>query len=178
MDDNASLNFVATFAGVFLSFSLGLVTEYLFKRRASNRERKQMYDEIVDEAEFNLKALDVLLDFTKKAKMGGDIPNLIPPLRRDASGYAIATRNVRLLKDRKKQQLIWALDAIYQSHNRFADNTEEIFKTFLLRQDGLMWVQVRLTRLIEHIDESKALITKSVAEFKQEHKTNHSDAHV
>lgn len=137
MNTSDLLNFLAVFTGVILSFFLWFLGEYIIKWIAQRKEREAITQEIVEEAKFNILVLNGTLEFVKKRFNGGDIPLFFTRLKTSASGYAISSGSVRLLKTRRKQLLVRYMNEIYESENRFAENTELLFAIFLLRSDGL-----------------------------------------
>ncbi len=161
------MNFVAVFAGVLLSFSLWFLGEYIIKCLAHSKDREAMTREIVEEAKFNILTLNGTLDFVKKRFDGGDVPMFFSRLRTSASSHAISSGNVRLLKSRRKQLLVRYMNEIYESENRFAENTELLFAILLLRRDGHTWVDLRLTRVAEGIPEKISLLTDFLNKFQQ-----------
>ena len=167
MNDNVVMNFLAVFAGVILSFSLWFLGEYIIKWLAQRKDREAMTREIVEEAKFNILALNGRIDFVKKRFGGGDVPLFFPRLRTSASSYAISGGTIRLLKSRRKQLLVRYMNEIYESENSFAENTELLFAILLLRSDGLKWVDQRLTRIAEGIPQKISLLTDFLNKFQQ-----------
>lgn len=161
------MNFLAIFAGVILSFSLWFLGEHIIKWCAQRKAREAMNREIIEEAKFNILALNGTLDFIKKTLSGGDVPLFITRLRTTASGYAISSGDVRVLKRRRKQFLVRYMNELYESENRFAENTELLFTILLLRDDGLVWTKKRLTRYAEGISQKISLLTDFLDKFQQ-----------
>lgn len=167
MDINAKLNFLATFFGVILSFSLWFLGEHTIKWLAQRKDREAMVIEISEEAKFNILVLKETRETLKKAHNGGDIPLYIPRLRTGASGYAISSGGIRLLKNRRKQFIVRYLNSMYESENSFAENTELLFAVLLLRNDGLKWVKYRLVRYTDGISEKISTLTDFLCQFQQ-----------
>lgn len=152
-----------------MSFSLWFLGEYVIKWLAQRKDREAMTKEIVEEAKFNIVALNITLDCVKKRLNGGDVPLFFSKLRTSASSYAISSGNVRLLKTRRKQLLVRYMNEIYERGNRFAESTELLFAILLLRSDGLTWVDYRLTRFAEDINERISVLTDFLDKFQQKH---------
>ncbi len=167
MNTNVIMNFLAVFAGVILSFSLWFLGEHIIKWLAQRKDREAMTREIVEEAKFNILVLNSTQDFVKKRFDGGDIPHFFPRLRTSASSYAISSGNVRLLKTRRKQLIVRYMNEIYESQNRFNENTELLFAILLLRNDGRTWVDYRLTRIAEGYSQSISLLIDLLNKFQQ-----------
>jgi len=168
MNNSVIMNFLAVFAGVILSFSLWFLGEYMFKWRAQRKDREAMIREIVEEAKFNILILNARLDYLRnRLNSGGDLPLYFSRLRISASRYAISSGNVRLLKTKRKQLLVRYMNELYERENSFAENTELIFATLLLRPDGLQWVDCRLERIAEDIPKTISLLTDFLNKFQQ-----------
>jgi hypothetical protein len=168
MNDDFAVNFLPVFAGVLISFSLWFLGEHIMKWRAQRKDREAMTGEIVEEAKFNILALECRLDFVKKRLDGsGDTPMSLPRLRTSASSYAISSGTIRLLKSRRKRFLVRYMNEIYERENRFAENTEQLFAILLLRKDGLTWVNYRLTRIAEATPQTISRLTDFLDKFQQ-----------
>jgi len=167
MDINVKLNFLATFAGVILSFSLWFLGEHIIKWCAQRKEREAMNREIIEEAKFNILVLSGNVDFAKKSLGGGDVPLFIPRLRTSASSYAISSGNIRLLKSRRKQLLVRYMNVIYDEENRFAQNTELLLAVLLLRSDGRTWVDYRLTCYVQGTPKTIETLQDFLNKFQQ-----------
>ena len=167
MNTNVIMNFLAVFAGVILSFSLWFLGEHIIKWLAQRKDREAMTREIVEEAKFNILVLTSTQNFVKKRFDGGDIPYFFTRLRTSASSYAISSGNVRLLKTRRKQLIVRYMNEIYESENRFNENTELLFAILLLRSDGRTLVDYRLTRIAEGCSQSVSLLTDLLNKFQQ-----------
>jgi hypothetical protein len=167
MNTNDIMNFLAVFAGVILSFSLWFLGEHIIKWIAQRKDREAMTREIIEEAKFNILALNGAPDFVKKSLDSGIVPHFFPRLRTSASSYAISGGGIRLLKSRRKQLLVRYMYEIYESENRFAENTELLFSILLLRSDGLVWAHHRLAKITEATPQTIQVLTGLLNKFQQ-----------
>lgn len=162
------ITFGATFAGVFLSFSLWFASRYLIRQWRNKKALKAMMQEIQEELQLNIAILSQLQKSMYEIFDKGHIPMEISRLRLVAHKYAISSGEIRLLTNIRKQRLIRYSSAVLDGHNKFVENTERLLATFLLKDDGLIWAKYRVDRLVELADDTRKYLQDALIKLQQD----------
>jgi hypothetical protein len=159
-------NSLATLSGVILSFLLWLGANRILQNKRDNKVKANMIKALKEEIEMNLNLLANVHEGIEQSLKTGTIPVYIPQ-RLDLSvyNYAVASGDIRLIKDFDKQRLLRLIAYSCDVFNHFSENTEFLCGIFLMRNDGLKLSVYRLTKLRESAQDHNKIIADFYHKF-------------
>lgn len=156
--------FLATFAGVILSFLLWFGGEKIFQYQREKKARAHLYKEIVQEIKENIILLGMFADMIEKSLKSGRIALLGLKLNVSARSSAISSGELRLISDSEQRQLIRNSTYESQEFNHFVENTELILAIVNLKAQAqaLTDAHHRLNQLKEQAKETATYLQENI----------------
>jgi len=144
--------FLATFAGVILSFLLWFGGERIFQHQREKKARIHLHEEIVEELRENIALLGSFADLLEQELKKGKISVLGLKLNASAMSAAISSGELRLISDPEQRRLIRISADMCGEFNHAIENTELFLAILNLKAQPLALPQAkhRLTQLKEH----------------------------
>jgi hypothetical protein len=133
MDQDTITQLLVTTAGVLLSFALWFGGERLIKNLLERTARKSLMKELLEELKFNINILDQQRKGLIEMINNHTVPLFIPKLSNIAAKFAVTSGEVRLCGNFDKQRIVRLIVDLYDRHNAFSENTENV----LIRVFGL-----------------------------------------
>jgi hypothetical protein len=156
--------FLATFAGVILSFLLWFGGEKVFQYQREKKARAHLYKEIVEEIKENIALLGLFAGTIEKNLKAGKITLLGLKLNISARSSAISSGELRLISDPEQRQLIRNSTYDSQEFNHFVENTELLLAIVNLKDQpqALRIANYRLSQLKEQAEETANYLQKDI----------------
>jgi len=144
--------FLATFAGVILSFLLWFSGERIIRHQREKRARTHLREEIVDELKENIALLGSFADLLEQELKKGKISILGLKLNVSAMSAAISSGELRLINDLEQRRLIRISADMCGEFNHAIENTELFLAILNLKSQpqALPQAKHRLNELKEH----------------------------
>jgi hypothetical protein len=144
--------FLATFAGVILSFLLWFSGERIIRHQREKKARIHLREEIDDELKENIALLGSFADLLEQQLNKGKISLLGLKLNISAIYAAISSGELRLIGDPEQRRLIRISADMCGEFNHTIENTELFLAILTLKAQPLALPQAkyRLTQLKEH----------------------------
>ncbi|MFC2049797.1 hypothetical protein ACFLTN_01300 [Chloroflexota bacterium] len=148
--------FLATFAGVILSFLLWFGGEKIFQHQREKKARAHLYKEIVEEIEENIDFLGLLANLIEENLKAGKVPVFGIKLNISARSSAISSGELRLISDPEQQKLVRNSAYNCGEFNHFIENTELFLAIINLKAQprALPQAKFRLAQLKENARET------------------------
>ncbi|MBM3142378.1 MAG: hypothetical protein FJ005_04950 [Chloroflexi bacterium] len=159
--------FLATFAGVILSFLLWFGGERIIKYQHEKKAREHLSKEIIEEIEENIGVLSLFANLIEKNLQAGNIPVLGQKLNISARHYSITSGELRLINNSDQRELIRNSVYICENFNDFVENTELLLAMINLKEhfQALSQATYRLNQLKEHARETATYLRNIVEEL-------------
>lgn len=159
--------FLATFAGVILSFLLWFGSEKIFQYQREKKARAHLYKEIIEEINENIILLGMLAGTIEKNLNEGRIPLLGLKLNISARSSAISSGELRLINNHEQRQLIRNSTYNSQEFNHFVENTEFLLATVNLKAQAqaIHEARYRLNQLKEQAKETATYLRGTVTQL-------------
>lgn len=144
--------FLATFAGVILSFLLWFGGERIIRHQREKKARTHLHEEIDDELKENIALLRSFADLLEQELKRGRIAPLGVKLNVSAMSAAVSSGELRLINDREQRRLIRISADMCKEFNHTIENTELFLAILNLKTQSFALPQARhrLTQLKEH----------------------------
>lgn len=127
-----------------------------------------MMQEIQEELQLNIALLQTCIKVSYDVLDKQQIPLEMTRVRLAALQYAISSGEIRLLSNIRKQRLIRYAMTICEEYNKFADNTERLLATFMLKDDGLIWAKYRVDKQVEQANATINYFQETLKKLKQD----------
>ncbi len=115
--------FLATFAGVILSFILWFGGVKIFEHQHEKKARTHLRKEIIEELKENIALLGSFADLLEQNLKKGRVPVLGLKLNISARSSAISSGELRLINDSEQRQLIRNSAAICEHFNHLTETS-------------------------------------------------------
>lgn len=125
--------FVATFAGVILSFLLWFGGERIIRHQREKKARDHLSKEIVAELKENIALLGSFADLIEQNLKKGNLLVFGAKLNVSAMSGAISSGELRLISDPEQRQLIRISGDMCEEYNHFIDHNELLLSILLLK---------------------------------------------
>jgi acyl-CoA synthetase (AMP-forming)/AMP-acid ligase II len=116
--------FLATFAGVILSFLLWFGGERIIRHQREKKARAHLREEIVDELKGNITILNSFTDLLERELKKGKISLVGLKLNASAMSAAISSGELRLISDSEQRRLIRISADMCREFNHVIENAE------------------------------------------------------
>ena len=148
--------FLATFAGVILSFLLWFGGERIIKHQHEKKTRTHLREEIVEELKGNIALLGSFADLLEQELKKGKISVFGLKLNVSAMSAAISSGELRLIGKSEQRQLIRISADMCGEFNHIIENTELFLAILNLKAQpqALSQAKHRLNELKEHARKS------------------------
>ena len=148
--------FVATFAGVMLSFLLWFGTVRIWKYQQEKKAQKDLGKEIVEEIKENIDLLGLFAGLIETELQAGRIPVLGQKLNVSARQYSVSSGELRLISGSEQRKLVRNSMYVCEGFNHFVENTELLLAVMNLKAQwqALLGAKYRLNQLREHARET------------------------
>lgn len=152
--------FLATFAGVILSFLLWFGGEKIIKYQHEKKAREHLSKEIIQEIKENIDVLNLFAGLIDKNLKAGNLLLLGQKLNISARHYSISSGELRLIRSSEQKKLIRNSVYICEGFNHFVENTELLLAIGNLKDQpqALHLATYRLGQLKEHARETEAYL--------------------
>ena len=159
--------FIATFAGVMLSFLLWFGTVKIWKYQQEKKAQKHLSKEIVEEIKENIGVLSIFAGLIEKNLQEGRITLLGEKLNISARQYSISSGELRLISSSEQRKLIRNSMYDCEGFNHFIENTELLLAVMNLKtqSQALPQAKYRLDQLKEHAQETATYLQGIVEEL-------------
>jgi len=157
--------FLATFAGVILSFLLWFGGERIIGHQREEKAREHLSKEIIEEIKENIEILNLFANLIEMNLKAGNIPILGQKLNISARHYSVSSGELRLINSSEQRKLIRNSIYICEDFNHFVENTELLLAIGNLKAQpqALSLATYRLYQLKEHARET-AKYLQNIAE--------------
>jgi len=158
--------FLATFAGVILSFLLWFGGERIIKYQHEKKAREHLSKEIIEEIKENIGVLSLFANLIEKNLKAGLIPILGQKLNISARHYSITSGELRLINNPEQRELIRNSVYVCENFNHFVENTELLLAMTNLKEhfQALHLATYRLSQLKEHARETAAYLQENIVD--------------
>ena len=148
--------FVATFAGVILSFLLWFGGEKIIRHQREKKARDHLSKEIVEEIKENIDVLGLFANLIEKELQAGEIPVLGQKINISARQYSVSSGELRLIRSFEQKKLIRNSMYVCEDFNHFVESTELLLAVGNLKTQpqALSQAQYRLNQLKENARET------------------------
>ena len=148
--------FIATFAGVMLSFILWFGTVKIWKYQQQKKARDHLSKEIVEEIKENIDVLGLFANLIEKELQAGRIPVLGQKINISARQYSVSSGELRLIGSSEQRKFIRNSMYVCEDFNHFVENTELLLAMGNLKAQpqALSLAKYRLNQLKENARET------------------------